>query len=84
MLVPKFLIERGGDKPEKGEEWWGVLPLFSLLYTLITFTLCLGKRKFHFVTFLVFRSFELVMQDSHPSLYSTKILYHLYISDPSW
>ena len=24
------------------------------------------------------------MQDSHPSLYSTKILYHLYISDPFW
>ena len=27
-------------------------------------------------------SFELAMQDSHPSLYSIKILYHLYISDP--
>ena len=84
MLVPKFFYRKRGDKPEKGGEWWGVLPLFSLLYTLITFTLCLGKIKFHFVTFSVFQSFELVMQDSHPSLYSTKILYHLYISDPFW
>ena len=26
--------------------------------------------------------FQLTMQDSHPSLYSTNTLYHLYISDP--
>ena len=31
---------------------------------------------------LVFQSFELTMQDSYPSLFSIKILYHLYISDP--
>ena len=24
------------------------------------------------------------MQDSHPSLYSTKTLHHLYMSDPFW
>ena len=29
-------------------------------------------------------SFELAMQDSHPSLYSIKTLHHLYISDPFW
>ena len=30
------------------------------------------------------QSFELAMQDSHQSLYSTKKLYHLYVSDPFW
>ena len=39
----------------------------------VTFTLYVGKVKFH-----------LLLQDSHPSLYSTKTLYHLYISDPFW
>ena len=51
----------------------GGLPLFLLLYSSITFTLYVGKVKF-----------PLLLQDSHPSLYSTKTLYHLYISDPFW
>ena len=34
-----------------------------------------GKSKVFFIN-------ELAMQDSHPSLYSTKTFYHLYVSDP--
>ena len=30
------------------------------------------------------QSFELAMQDFHPSLYCTKTWYYLYISDPFW
>ena len=39
---------------------------------------CLLGEK---VKFPFLHSFELVMQDSHPSLYSAKKLYHLHISD---
>ena len=49
------------------------VPFLLLLYSSITFTLYVGKVKF-----------PLLLQDSHPSLYSTKTLYHLYISDPFW
>ena len=41
----------------------------------------MGKVKFPLLLFFI-HSFELAMQDSHPSPYSTKTLYHLYISDP--
>ena len=54
-----FLVQtfllENGDKPEKGG-----LPLLLLLYSSITFTLYFGKVKF-----------PLLLQDSHPSLYST-------------
>ena len=40
-----------------------------------------GEKVFIYYI-LVLQSFELSMQDSHPSLYSIKTLYHLYISDP--
>ena len=56
-------LKRGGVDLEIGG-----LPPFLLLYSSITFTLYVGKVKF-----------PLLLQDSHPSLYSTKILYHLYI-----
>ena len=46
---------------------------FSHIYSVC------GKTKVFFL-----QSFELAMQDSHPSLYSTKTLYHLNISDPFW
>ena len=49
----------------------------------ITFTLCVGKVKFSLLLFSL-QSFELAMQDSHPRLYSTKTLYHFYISDSFW
>ena len=39
-----------------------------------------GKVKFPLLLFFLW-SFELAMQDFHPSLYSTKTLYHWYISD---
>ena len=76
--VQHFLLEMG-DKPEKGRRGggfdveMGALPLFLLLYSSVTFTLHVGKVKF-----------PLLLQDSHPSLCSTKTLYHLYISDPFW
>ena len=44
---------------------------FLLLYSIITFILCVGKIKF---PLLLFGSS--VLQDSHPSLYNTKTLYH--------
>ena len=78
-----FLLERG-DKPEKGgwcRNW--VVATFLLCYSSITFTLCVGKIKFSLLLFFL-QSFELAMQDSHPSLYSIKTLYHLYISDSFW
>ena len=34
--------------------------------------------------FLDLQSFQLVMQDSHSSLYCTDTWYHLHISDPFW
>ena len=34
--------------------------------------------------FWVLQSFELVMQDSHPNVYSAEALYHLNIFDPFW
>ena len=40
-----------------------------------------GNVRFYFSNL---QSFQLVMQDSHPSLYYTKAWYHLYISDPFW
>ena len=57
----------------------GWLPLFLLLYSSIAFTLCVEKGFLYYI--LILQSFELNMQDSHPSLYSTKTLYQLYISD---
>ena len=45
---------------------------------------CVLKKKSFLYYFSVLQSFELAMQDSHPSLYSTDTLCHLYISDPLW
>ena len=41
---------------------------------------CGGEVQFPLLHFLL-QSLDLTMQDSYPSLYSTKTLYHLYISD---
>ena len=85
--VPKILLERG-DNPEKrggvvavemGRE--GGLTHFLLLYSSIAFTVCRVKKYSLVYYILTLQSFELTMQDSHPSLYSTKTLYHLNISD---
>ena len=59
---------------------WGVAT-FLLLYSSIAFTVCRRKSRFLY-HILIFLSFELNLQDSHPSLYSIGPLYHLYISDP--
>ena len=75
--VQNFLLETGNKLEKAG------LPLFLLLYSSIAFTLYVGKVKFPLLLFFL-RSFELAMQDFHPSLYSTKTLYHWYISDPFW
>ena len=79
----KLLLERG-DKPEKGAliQQWGVggsTSCITLQFNQIH-SVC-GKGKVSFIT-LFLEPFELAMQDSHPSLYSTKTLYHLHISDP--
>ena len=77
-VLSKFFARRV-EKPEKG-----LVATFLLLYSSITFTLCDGNNKVFFITFFPLQSFELAMHDSHPSLYSTKILYYMYISDPFW
>ena len=59
----------------------GVATFFITLQFNHTYSVC-GKSKVSFIFFL--QSFELVMQDSHPSLYSTKTMYHLYIPNPFW
>ena len=85
--VPKILLERG-DNPEKGGGGVAVemgreggLTHFLLLYSSIAFTVCRVKKYSLVYYILTLQSFELTMQDSHPSLYSTKTLYHLNISD---
>ena len=72
--VPKLLLEsgitlkKGGYLDvEMGGGGWRV-PFF---YYFTVQLLCY---------ILILQSFELTMQDSHPSVYSTK-MYHLYISD---
>ena len=91
-----FLLERGGINLKRMVVVVAVVVVggwvdveiggchfFLLFYSSITFTLYVGKVKFPLLLFFL-RSFELAMQDFHPSLYSTKALYHLYISDPFW
>ena len=75
--VPKILLERV-DNPEKGGRRG--LPLFYY-FNVQLHLLCLRGKSFLYYI-LVHQSFELTMQDSHPSLFSIKIFYHLYISDP--
>ena len=55
----------------------GGLPLFHYL-TVKLHLLCVGGFLYYI---LILQSFELSIQDSDPSLYSTKTLHHLYISD---
>ena len=80
--VPKILVERA-DNSEKGGgvdvEMRGCHFFIALQFNCIY---CVwGKRSlFHYI--LILQSFELTIHDSHPRLYSTKTLYHLYISDP--
>ena len=67
---------KGGINLKSGvdlEIMGGGLSLFLLLYSLITFTLYVGKVEFPLLLFFL-RSFELAMQDFHPRLYSTKTL----------
>ena len=47
------------------------------------YCVCVSVGKISLLYYIsVLQSFELIMQDSHPGLYSAKILYHLHISDP--
>ena len=77
--VPNVLLKRE-DKHEKGggvdEAMEGCH--FLLLYSSIIFILCVAKVKFLLLLFGSSVSY-LAMEDSHPSLYSTKTLCHLYI-----
>ena len=81
--VRNFSLERGINLKRGGWYRNGGLLLFLLLYSSITFTPYVRKVKFPLLLFFL-RSFELAMQDFHPRLYSTKTLYHWYISDPFW
>ena len=71
--VPKLLLESGITLTNGGyldvEMGGGRVPFF---YYFTVQLLCY---------ILILQSFELTMQDSHPSLYSIKTLYHSYISD---
>ena len=56
-----------------------------LVYYFIMYIISVygGKVTLPLVLFDL-QSFELPMQDSHPSLHCTKTWHHLYISDPFW
>ena len=59
----------------------GGVPLFYY-FTVQLHLLCVAEKNLFFLyKILILQSFELAMQNSHPSLYSAKTLYHLYISD---
>ena len=73
--VPKILLERG-DNPDV--EIRG-LPLFYY-FTVQLHLLCVWEKSFLY-KILILQSLEFAMQDSHHSVYSTKTLYHFYISD---
>ena len=79
ILDPTLFLLCINDPPDGR----GGVATFLLLYSSITFTLCVEKVKFSLLLFFL-QSFELAVQDSHPSLYSTKTLYPLYISDSFW
>ena len=80
--MPKIFLEMV-DNPEKGGRvdvdkggcHFFITLQFSCIYCVW------GKKESLLYYILILQSFELTMQDSHPSLYSTKTLYHLYISD---
>ena len=67
LRVPKFLLERVDNTEKRGND------IFFIYFTneLHLRYVC-GKIKF---SFIMFQSFELTMQDSHPSPYNTKTLY---------
>ena len=72
--MPNILLKRAG----------GEVATFLLFYSSVAFTVC-GLKKVKFgLLHLLLQSFELTMHDSHTSLYSTKTLYHLNISDSFW
>ena len=84
--VQNFLLQRR-DKPEKGG-WCrngGGIANVLLLYSSITFTVCVEKVGFPLLLFgSSLFSVNHSSQDSHSCLYCTKTWYHLYISDPFW
>ena len=53
-------------------------------FTVQSHLLCVWQNQSFLYYFSVLQSFELAMQDSHPSLYSIIISYHLCISEPFW
>ena len=61
--------------------WQRLLPIATFILYNFVYTL---KKKGHACPRATFKSFELAMHDSHPSLNSTKTLYHFYISDTFW
>ena len=76
---------------------WGYEHHFFYYFTFQSHLLCVcvcvcvcvcAESKVPFIIFRIesfeTKSFELAMQDSHPSLYFTKTWYQLYISDPFW
>ena len=84
---PPPLLLKGGRNFQK---FGGEVATFLLLCSSILFTVglcvCLwwkgGGDSLYY--FLDLQSFQLVMQDSHSSLYCTDTWYHLHISDPFW
>ena len=64
-------MKRGSvDKEMVGGGGGGALPHFYY-FTVQLYLL--------YLLYLILQSLELAMQDPHPSLYSTKTLYHLYM-----
>ena len=81
--LPKIESLGGGGINLFARKWgWyrngGGLPLFYY-FTVQSHLLCLGGKQSSLNFLSDLQSFELAMQDSHPTLNSTKTLYHLYI-----
>ena len=74
---PKFFTRKGENMRRKGNAKMGVVTFLITLHFNHIYGVC-RKSKVSFNTFFnntVPQSFELAIQDSHPSLYITKKLY---------
>ena len=81
-----FLLERW-DNPENRDGGWcktGVVATFINLQFNCIYCTCVGKVKFPLLCFNYSVFWVNHVRFSSRSLYSTKTLYHFYISNPFW
>ena len=85
---PPPLIIKGGEELPKirggGCHFFITLQFNPIYCVFVCVFVVEGGRGDSLYYFLDLQSFQLVMQDSHSSLYCTDTWYHLHISDPFW